>query len=157
LKNKGNKMKTQFEIEIGDWSGDGHGYCTSFVAYSNKSIEETREAYFAAKQKLDKNLCPENFLCEYEDSYLKPDQIKHMINAGFCFKQHDNEDFDYEDFEFSDEDMAEYVCWFINQGDPDCKASLKKSKIKIPTLSFCGFDKKKRHINFIGYGLKSYG
>ena len=55
-----------FTIPIGDWSGDGHGQDRSFYASASKPIEAVREAYFAAKEKLPPEACPENFCNEYD-------------------------------------------------------------------------------------------
>ena len=48
--------------------------------------------------------------------------------------------------------MAEVVVWFLNQGDPDIDAKLEPPTA-VPMLPFYGFDEKKRHVGFFGYGL----
>lgn len=141
-------MQYKFQIPIGDWSGDGHGQCDVYYATSNKLIIDVREAYFAAKKKLPKKMCPENFCHDYEDGVI-PDSVIKLLKKYKC-----NLAKVAEDEGFSSKEMAEYVVWFINQGNPDVNAILMDEE-DVPTLSFYGYDDKKRHIQFIGYGLFS--
>jgi hypothetical protein len=126
-------------IQIGDWSGDGHGKCDDFFFDSNLSQEEVREAYFAAKKKYPK-LSPESFCSDYEDSTVPESLVENAKVAGFEIFPED----------FGTEEMAEYTAWFCMLGDS--KLTLKIRDV-VPTLAFYGSDKKKRHIRFIGYGL----
>lgn len=126
----------KFQIPIGDWSKDGHGKCDYYDATAAKPIEDVREAYFAAKAKFPKELCPEEI---YRRDDTISDELREKIKSASGL------DID------SEISMAAYVVWFINQGDPDVKIRL--SKKGIPMLSFYGYDKKKRHISFIGYGF----
>lgn len=145
----------QFEIKIGDWSGDGHGQCDSYRVQSNKPVKDAREAYFVAKDKLPPHLCPENFLNKYEDVSLPSNVYEDAKTLGFDFFS----DWDDDETPLSDrleypqiysEKMCQYVLWFMKQGDPDLELSIVPN---VNTLSFYGFDEKNRHIGFIGYGL----
>jgi hypothetical protein len=131
-----------FRIPLGDWSGDGHSKCEYFTATSAKSLIEVREAYFSAKEKLPKLICPENFVNEYEDSTVPQEVIDKLkeYNYNLC------KDSEY----FELEEMVKYVVWFINYGDPECDVKLEKID---DMLVFYGVDKKKRHIGGFGYGL----
>ena len=130
-----------FTIQIGDWSGDGHGQCETFHATAAKPIEDVREAYFTAKKK-HPDVCPESFCDEYEDSNV-PTEVRERITAlgGPAI----GDDFDAER-------MANVVAWFINLGDPAVDVTISPRE-EVPTLAFYGNDKKRRHIGFIGYGL----
>jgi hypothetical protein len=130
-----------FRIPIGDWSGDGHEKCDWFTVTAAKPVEEVREAFFVAKELLP-HLNPEKFCCDYEDS-LVPDSIAaELATKGVLIDVDD----------FNPEDMARIVVWFLNQGDPELGAELTP-EATVPMLPFCGFDKKKRHIGGMGYGL----
>lgn len=128
-------------IEIGDWSGDGHGQKETYVFDSNLTTEEVRESYFSAKEKYP-SLCPEDFCCEYEDSEVPKQIVNEAQKLGFKINK----------ASFGTKEMANYTAWFCQLGNPNLKLKMQKQK-HMPTLAFYGVDKKKRHINFIGYGL----
>jgi hypothetical protein len=135
--------RTAFRIPIGDWSGDGHGHFEYYVATAALPIEKVREAYFTAKKRLDTKICPENFCNNYTESAIEEDVRKLLQRAEAPIK-----DFDA----FDCGEMAEYVVWFINQGNPLVDAKLDPMR-EIDMLPFYGNDAKKRHISCIGYGL----
>lgn len=135
----------QFRIQIGDWSNDGHGKCEEYYASARKPIKEIREAYFKAKAQLPSELCPENFCCRHGDYQLPKAVSVAAKAAGYKFPE------DPEGF-LESATMADYVVWFLNQGDQELGAKLER-KSTPPTLAFYGNDKKRRHIGFIGYGL----
>lgn len=138
-----------FRIPIGDWSGDGHGQREWFTATAEKPIKDVREAYFKAKEKLP-DICPEKFCCDYEDGGVKPEIIQKLKDAGAPCPEPDPGFSD--DLELGPFEMAEIVCWYLNQGDPDLHVALLAEEV-VPMLPFYGFDEKERHIDFIGYGL----
>jgi hypothetical protein len=133
----------KFEIVVGDWSGDGHGQNATFVFTANKPIEAVREAYFAAKERLP-HLCPETYADEYEDRSV-PDETWEALKVAGCPLPDDRDDWD-------SESMARVVAWFCMQGDADLKIEYTP-KSALPMLAFYGYDDKKRHIGFIGYGF----
>jgi hypothetical protein len=137
----------KFRIDIGDWSGDGHGKCDHFMVSSNKPTKDVREAYFAAKEKLPDTLCPESFVSDYED-YTVPDEVVEAGERAGCELLAALKNQEYQDFHTSD--MADYVLWFLKQGDPELQ--LKRIEDS-DSLAFYGEDEKGRHIGFIGYGL----
>lgn len=139
--------KTTFRIDIGDWSGDGHGQSESYIVDANKSIEEVREAYFKACKNLPDILCPENFCDGYEESEVPEDVIEAAIKAKAPYLS-DLKGQEYQDF--GPQEMCNYVIWFIKQGDSELELNRRED---IDTLAFYGADSKKRHIGFIGYGL----
>jgi len=146
--------KHKFNIDIGDWSSDGHGKCKSFLFESSHSVEDVREAYFAAGKKLKKNW-PEEVCHDYGDYSVTAEVLRELKQVGFEFKDCDFDGEEGADDEVcypSEEGMLQLTVWFIKQGNPEIK--LKQiSTPKVPSLAFYGFDKKKRHIGFIGYGI----
>lgn len=139
--------RLRFRIPIGDWSGDGHGYCNWFIASTPKTIKDVREAYFAAQKLHQKQFHPESFCEDYEDDTVSIEyaaSIKELSGVEL------GEPYD-DEVMVTPEAMAEYLVWFINQGDPSVDVQLEESVDE--TLHFSGYDKKKRHIGFIGYGL----
>lgn len=132
-----------FSIPIGDWSDDGHGKTATFYATAAKPIEAVREAYFAVKAKLPDACCPESFCDEYEEPEMAPESRTALISKGCEVPD-----------EIGVDAMANIVVWFLNQGDPELDVKLNGKPL--PVLPFYGFDPKKRHIGFIGYGLFSW-
>lgn len=129
-------MRTTFRIPIGDWSGDGHGMVEWFTASSSNSLEDTREAYFSACGKLHPSLHPEEIMNSHDDD------ISGLVRETL-------ECYGYDPDNFGPKEMAQYVCWFINKGDPSRGAFLEETDEMLP---FYGM-KKNRHIGFIGYGM----
>ncbi len=114
------------------------------------SLNDVREAYFAAKKKLPSFICPEKFANEYQNGSVSKEVVVECEKLGYDFGsecKNENGEIEY----FHTEAMAEYVVWYINQGNSDCDVKLEP-KIN-DMLSFYGFDEHKRHIGFIGYGL----
>lgn len=134
----------KFRIPIGDWSGDGHGQCEWFTASSNGDIKAVREAYFKAKELVHERFHPDNFVCDYEDRDLPSDVYVKMMAEGIV-------PMDFDPDMFHTEEMAKYVVWFLNQGNPTLEVQLAEEEDDM--LAFYGYDEKKRHIRFIGYGL----
>lgn len=131
----------RFMVPIGDWSGDGHEKCVEVCASAAKPIEAVREAFFSAQAKLP-DLDPTKFCHEYENDEV-PAKVREVLEQNFP-------DIDPEGF--STDEMAAYVVWFLNQGDPDLDARIDE-EAGVPSLVFYGYDSKNRHIGGFGYGL----
>lgn len=134
-------QRYSFMIPIGDWSGDGHSRVEMFSASAAKPIVEVREAYFNAVQDLPTEVCPENFCESYGDSEVPEETVVSARDLGFTIDPKN----------FGPKEMAKFVAWFVNQGDPEVDVRLEKRGADM--LAFYGVDDKKRRINFIGYGL----
>lgn len=140
-----------FKLPIGDWSGDGHGKCDYFTCEADAdSIAEVKEAFDAASQSLPTVLDPRTFCSEYEE-YRVPnevaticDEVGILTNDGWP---------DGKIFEEGSLGMAEYVIWFINQGNPNLNARMSAINT-VPILHY-GYHPTS-HTSFIGYGLLSY-
>lgn len=131
-----------FKIPIGDWSGDGHSECIYYTVSSAKSLKEVREAYFLAEEKLPTIIHPNNLANYFLETGISDDTIDRLKEYGFVFKDSDN---------LGSDEIANYVIWFINYGDPACDIKLEKNADDM--LVFYGYDEKGRHIDGFGYGL----
>lgn len=135
----------RFHLDIGDWSGDGHGKKKTFLIESNKPVGACREAYFKARRLFVENIWPESIYSKYNNP-LTPtaSQIIATRAHGFDFSYYLGDE-EY----ISPESMAHYTLWFIMRGNTKIKAYI----IPPPaTFAFCGSDRQGRHIGFIGYG-----
>jgi hypothetical protein len=144
--------KHKWNIDIGDWSNDGHGKCESKLIESNLTHEEAREAFFKAKEKLGKSY-PEEICHEYEDHSVTADMLDELKGHGFEFEgcDEDGEGDERVVYPYT-EGMLQLTLWFIKVGNPDFKYKIINPP-STPSLAFYGFDKQKRHISFIGYGV----
>lgn len=144
-------MNNLWKIPIGDWSDDGHGRYDWFVIKSNFTVEQAREAYFKSVEKSGVDICKE-VAYEYENNSVSEkflNAFPEFLEEGLI--KHDPE-YDINDYEYYIEnslDLAIIVCLFIQKYNPEFKYEITD----IPMLPFYGYDKKKRHIGHIGYGL----
>ena len=133
----------KFKLPIGDWSDDGHGKCNYFIVKSNKSVQEVREIHFQIKPMLGLDI---HEICgDYEENTIKDENYKILKRLGF--KEWD----DYKDYAWMSSDMmAELWLFLLRTVDPNLQVEIIDDDI--PMLPFYGFDEKKRHIGFVGYG-----
>lgn len=139
-------LKTKWELQIGDWSGDGHSQCDDYVIESNFTVQEAREAYFVAKKKYPK-ICPEKVACEWESS-LTIKEAQAWIDAGVLDISKSAEEWVDE---FHTDDFALAVLNYIKLGNAEFEFKIIEDDLE--TFNYYGYDKKKRHIGFFGYGL----
>lgn len=130
----------KFRMSIGDWSNDGHGKHEDFVVESNAPVEVVREAHFVIKDVTGINI--EKICRDYEDSSVPEEIVDELKDIGFEFECPGGT---------YPEEMANLWIFLLQKANPVLE--LKIIKDKIPTLHFYGFDEKKRHISFVGYGL----
>ncbi len=142
-------MEHTIAIAIGDWSDDGHGKCEYIHFKSNKPIDDVREAYFKAGENHE-DLLPENFCSEYEEGTISPEYMAPILEAFPGIAEHLEQPGEGEDYYANVEFMTELVRRFIQLGDPEIQL---EKMAEAPTLHFYGYDEKKRHIGYIGYGL----
>lgn len=139
----------KFSLTLGDWSGDGHSNRVNFIVECDLPVKEAREAFFAAKEKLPPETHPDNICSGYEETRIPKATLAKLRALGMPLPAED------EDFGLTTEDLADWTCWFINQGNPAVNARLVLDLL--PDFHFWGYDDKGRHIGQIGYGLMSYG
>ena len=141
----------EFEMPIGDWSGDGHGKCDTYHILSNQPVEQVRETHYKTKEVTGIDI--EEVCADYEDSILSPEAANTLREMGFepgkysyCCTGSEEDG-----VEMSPRDMAELWCFLLMKTDPELKLEIIP-EAKLPMLPFYGFDDKKRHISFVGYG-----
>ena len=127
-------------ITIGDFSGDGHQKTQDFYIRSNKTRDELREAWFAAKNIVPEELWPSTLCSEYEDCKMSPDTITQLQALGAPLPENP--------LWVTEEDMFKLTLWFLKQGDNEAHFE----HIEAPSLMFCGPDAKGRFSESIGYG-----
>lgn len=133
--------KYVFRLPIGDWSGDGHGVSRDYRIRSNKPVEAVREAYFAAEQKTRLDLTE---VCgKYEEREIKPHLLAAIRAAGLPLPEENLDGFGPDEF-------VELTLAYLRAGDPELELKVLPFEEMLP---FYGYDSKKRHIGFLGYGL----
>lgn len=146
----------KFELELGDWSDDGHGKTEDYLIHSNKPVEDVRESYFKAVGLTGINFGGE--VCsDYGDGELDLDLYEKFKELGYVF---DEEKWD---IEFNSKNICDSIyversafmdlaLWFIKLGDSTLELKIIE-KDPVDSFHFYGFDEKGRHIEFFGYGL----
>ena len=143
------KKKCTFKLPIGDWSGDGHGKCDYYLIESNKSVQQVREVHFKIFEKTGINI--HAIANDYEDSHISYEVFDALTSLGYNFiENHDDDD---EGFYATSKEMANI--WIFLLTKTDKKLMLKIIDDKDDMLPFYGYDKKKRHIDGVGYGCFS--
>lgn len=143
----------KFKIPIGDWSGDGHGKDEDYYIESSLPVEEVRELYFQACEKLGFTLDGHDKLTpcgEYEEYTFKQETIDALKNFGIEISPIKEAQW-IEEYIGTDE-MCDLVLNFIKTQDKNL--ILKRIPDNdYPMFQFYGYDEKKRHIGYFGYGL----
>jgi hypothetical protein len=142
-----------FNIEIGDWSGDGHDQSQTFLCRADATIQCLREAYFKVQSVIGIDLTE---VCgEYGEEHMN-------IGHAEVLLEHEIIDRDMFDRLTSDKsyssrtrpiDIAVIVRNCLNYVEPDYNVRFEKPQARIPSLHFSGFDSQGRHIGQIGYGV----
>lgn len=143
----------KFKLPIGDWSDDGHGKQEIFVVETNKEIEYIREMYFQACNKLGFQLDGHHELspcAEYEDSLIKPETIKALRNFGLKISEEEEKQWTTEYVQYKE--LCKLVLDFIKTQDEAIEFYIIPED-DMPQFQFYGYDEKKRHIGYFGYGL----
>lgn len=147
--------KYKFKIPIGDWSNDGHGKFEDFLVESSLPVEQVRELYFQACERFGFTLDGNDDLApckDYEEYLFKEDTIDALNKVGLKISKSKRRQW-CEDY-VPREEFCDLVLKFIKTQDGNLKIKRVKSK-DVPMFQFYGFDKKKRHIGYFGYGLFS--
>jgi hypothetical protein len=140
--------KYNFNLPIGDWSDDGHGKCDFVFVESNKPVEEVREVHFKIKEVTGIDI--HNIANEYDESVIdEDDPVIEYLKSKEELRRNVEE---YNGRYYATVDFMSDL-WIMLLQDTDPTLKLKKVVAeKIPMLSFFGYDEKKRHIGFVGYG-----
>lgn len=132
-------------MPIGDWSDDGHGKCDYYYIKSNKSVEEVRETHFQLLEKTGIDI--EEICSEYEDSSIRLELFKSLVELGINI---DKFDLPYKgNVGISSENMCYLWTFLLMKTDETLRLEIEDEPEMLP---FYGYDDKKRHIGYVGYG-----
>lgn len=146
--------KTVFKLQVGDWSNDGHSRTRTAVFETNRTVEELREMYFRNKEVYGDVL--EHYCSEYAESLITKEDIEEIEKVGIIISDEMKEEAQQNgEASVYPEDIIEWFIQFMKLGNPSLELTLI-TEPKIPTFHFYGFDEKKRHIGFFGYGTFGY-
>mgnify|MGYP000709303510 CR=1 FL=1 len=151
----------KLKLPIGDWSGDGHSQHTDYLIESNKPVEEVRELYFKACEKLGFTLDGNHELApcaEYGDNRFPEETLDALLEFGVNINKELvaslKEQYEDEAGYIETEDFCDIVLELIKTQDETL--SLKRiTEERYPMFQFYGRDNKSRHIGYFGYGLFS--
>jgi hypothetical protein len=114
----------KFSVELGDWSGDGHGITATYYIDCTCESEDRQEALIqvrgAAKRaaKLRPELNPVNLCESYEDNRISAEVADGYRALGVDF---DNMEGSARVYQYR---MMEMIVAFINLGDPTLQARI---------------------------------
>ena len=109
-------MNHQVELEIGDWSGDGHSQVRHRHIISNLTREEILNSYNKGVKVLGFDLM--EYCCDYEDSTIPLNFFSALVAHGMDISGFDIE-LDEEEVVFVDYESYSYIYLFIVKlGDP---------------------------------------
>lgn len=155
-----------FSLPIGDWSGDGHGIETEFLIQSNKTIQEVRELYFQACDKIgfsldgsykQSKLTP---MAEYEDNVLKEETLNALLDFGVKIdeklvdelREIYKANIDNWAYIIDADELCKIILEFIKTQDEELVLKIVP-RSESTMFQFYGCDDKNRHIGYFGYGL----
>lgn len=148
----------RFKLPIGDWSDDGHGKHEDYLIESNKTVDYVRELYFQACDKIGfsldgsykkTNLTPQ---AEYEDYKFSKETLQSLLDFGVKLNKDDIDYIMKHESTDGTELLCDIVLAFIKTQDSELKLIRIEEK-SYPMFQFYGYDEKKRHIGYFGYGL----
>lgn len=129
-------------LTIGDWSGDGHERCDEYRYFSNKPIEQVREAHFKIKDATGIDL--DNVCNQYGNDTLDKETAGKLRELGYELDES-------MDGCISADDMADIWVFLLMTADPELR--LEPAPDEFKPIHFYGFDEQGRHIESVGYGL----
>ena len=150
-------MEYKFKLPIGDWSSDGHGKHYDFIISSNKPLNKVRELYFKACEEIgfsldgsykNEGMAPNS---EYGDYRPNFEILKILIEFGVKIEKDDLE-YIHRYNVMPKHIFCNIILSFIMTQDPNLVLKRIESE-KIEMFQFYGFDEKRRHIGYFGYGL----
>lgn len=147
-------QKYRFYIPIGDWSGDGHGIHIDFTIESNKPLQEVRELYFKACQKLDFTLDGHSAkapCAEYQDSSFPYDTLLDILNLGTVLEDELIEYIKDQEIIDGPDDFLEILLAVIRTQDPTLEIKCVNTSDEM--FQWYSHDNQGRHIGYFGYGL----
>lgn len=81
-------MVNSVQLNVGDWSSDGHGKTETISFTANRTAKQVRNAYTKGSKKIGIDLV--DGVCEeYEDNTLPKDIFEKLEKAGFAVNEID--------------------------------------------------------------------
>lgn len=148
-------MKYKFKIPIGDWSDDGHGKYKDYLIESNKPVEQIRELYFQACDKIGfsldgsykkRELTPQ---AEYEDYKFSRKTLQALLDFGVVLDEDTINYINEQESTDGTELLCDIILAFIKTQDPQLEI-IRMEEESCPMFQFYGFDNQKRHIGYFG-------
>jgi hypothetical protein len=130
----------KIEFPIGDWSDDGHGKCDTYLVTTPMSVQEVREAHFAASSALGFDIG--DICCDYHQSEIDESILEKISSVLPAW-----------DNERMENTEALFILWIslLNLIDP--RLMLTPIESDAEPINFYGHDDQGRHLNTPGYGL----
>lgn len=128
------------------------GKYKEFFIESNKPVDEVRELYFQACEKLGFGLDSQHKSApckNYQESHFKPETIQKLVDFGLNISEDDEERWTKDYVNFSE--FCDLILEFIKTQDKEL--IMIRVTNEVPMFQFYGFDEQNRHIGSIGYGL----
>ena len=144
----------KFKLPIGDWSNDGHGKADWYIIESNKPLQEVRELYFQACEKLGWTLDGHDKktpCSEYEDNTFPKETLQELLDFGVKLDQNDIDYIFEQEYTDGSELFLKIILEFIKTQDSELVLNIIDDDLKM--FQFYGCDNKNRHIGYFGYGL----
>ena len=145
LLKKSDPMIYQFQLNIGDVFGDGHGKSQHYIVNSNAPVERVREAHYQILSKTGVDI--EGVCSCYQEDEIDEETVELLEELGFVFE---NASGMGKGITNADEFAKLYI--FLLQ-KADSRLALNIQRETIPMLHFPGNDASGRHIGVLGYGL----
>lgn len=131
-----------FNMNLGDWSDDGHGKTETKTYSCNKPFEKVVAAYAKARSMLDYTVHPDKVFEDCDDHSLTEEVYFAIYDAGYDMlagfneqKERDRREKELPEERWGDildcsqvdkEELGLYVLWFCQQGDPELVFSDEK-------------------------------
>ena len=138
-------MNHQYQITVGDWSGDGHSQSDTIVFNTNKSAEEIKKSYLTICKKTKISLTKVKdtitLFDGYDDNRIMEHDVETLQEAGVDLTQVDA-DGEGGDLIFYDPEAAFHLLMAM------CKVNLPDLEYEIAKADRLELDD-----GFIGYGI----
>ena len=137
-------MEYTYQITLGDPLNDGHGKYEKIKFKTNKTKEETVEAYLKSCKltglrfhHLRKGDRSNELFCEYEQAYLTKYQIEVLSIHNCPFEEFFDmsEDDLLEDTVLYNDGLFDLIMWFISLSLPDLEYEVIQDKIETINLN----------------------
>lgn len=148
--------KYMYNLNVGDWSQDGHNMYEKVLLTSEFPKEDVMQAYIAGCKKVGVSLHDDMkgttvILCDYEDFTIPSDVIQKLVEHGFNESELENEPDDEGNAYVGCDDVVALFKFFVRVGNP----KILLATVEAPEVeNLNGFWDKKYNFS-MGYGVFS--